>query len=111
MTNKKSPYGRLLVELIKKSNMSQSDFYQKVGIKKPYFYDIISGKCNPPPPDLQIKIINTLNITYSEKEELLDCASILRNEIPSYILTYLLNNEDEYKYLRTKIKKIKGDLQ
>ena len=27
-----------------------SKFYTALGIKKPYFYDILSGKVNPPPP-------------------------------------------------------------
>ena len=35
-------------------------FYTALGIKKPYFYDILSGKVNPPPPDRQIAMLRLL---------------------------------------------------
>ena len=44
----------LLAQMIKEANLSNAKFYTALGIKKPYFYDILSGKVNPPPPDRQI---------------------------------------------------------
>ena len=46
--NLKSPFGQLLVEMISDAKLTQEEFYVKLGIKKPYFYDIIAGKINHP---------------------------------------------------------------
>ena len=43
----KSEFGTYLVQAIKDANMVQEEFYTAVGIKKPYFYDILTG--SPPP--------------------------------------------------------------
>lgn len=48
--------------------MTQSDFYNKLGIKKPYFYDIIGGKINPPPPETQIRILVILKPKENDKK-------------------------------------------
>ncbi|NLL96740.1 MAG: helix-turn-helix transcriptional regulator, partial [Clostridiaceae bacterium] len=42
-------YGGYLVALVKLSGMTQIEFYTKANIKRPYFYDIVNGKVNPPP--------------------------------------------------------------
>lgn len=34
----------LLAQMIKEANLSNVKFYSALGIKKPYFYDILSGK-------------------------------------------------------------------
>ena len=39
----------LLAQMIKEANLSNVKFYTALGIKKPYFYNILSGKVNPPP--------------------------------------------------------------
>lgn len=51
----------LLGQMIKEANLSNVKFYTSLGIKKPYFYDILSGKVNPPPPDRQFAMIKLLN--------------------------------------------------
>ena len=102
MKDNKSVYGKLLVELIKKANMSQSEFYQKLGIKKPYFYDIVSGKANPPPPELQIKVIKILEPNTQNRNRLLKEASLARNEIPADIYFYLKKNNNIYEDIRKK---------
>ena len=48
--------------------MTQSDFYNKLGIKKPYFYDIIGGKINPSPPETQIRILGILKPKENDKK-------------------------------------------
>lgn len=101
----KSKYGEFLTQLIKESNMSQSFFYSKLGIKKPYFYDIIAGRVNPPPYAIQLKIVQILNLKENDIYTLFDLAADKRNEIPYDIAIYLKNGHlikqirqsDEYK--------------
>ena len=50
----------LLHEMIKNSGIKHIDFYTKLGIGKPYFYDILKGKVNPPPAEKQFAIIDIL---------------------------------------------------
>ena len=85
----KSEYGKLLTRIIKENNMTQSEFYNKLGIKKPYFYDIIGGKINPPPPETQLKIIKLLKPNEEDTKRLLEIGAKIRNEIPADILLYL----------------------
>lgn len=55
----KTAFGAYLVGEIKKAKMSQEKFYTAVGIKKPYFYDLLTA--TPPPTALQDKIVSVLN--------------------------------------------------
>mgnify|MGYP002514270819 CR=1 FL=1 len=45
----KTAFGKYLVEQIREADMSQEEFYNKVGIRKPYFYDLLTSS---PPPSL-----------------------------------------------------------
>lgn len=92
--NKKSEYGELLTNLIKNKGISQSKFYLELKIKKPYFYDIVSGKVNPPPIEKQIEIINYLSIDYESILKLVDAAAKARNEIPLDLYLFLSNKEN-----------------
>lgn len=93
MTNK-SEYGKLLTNLIKNKNISQSQFYQDLKIKKPYFYDIISGKVNPPPMDKQIEIINYLDLKQEDIINLIDVAAMEREELPLDIVLYMKSDKN-----------------
>ena len=62
MPKDKKAFGNFLREMIKQAGMSQSVFYSAVDITKPYFYDILSGKVNPPPPDVQYKMLENWNL-------------------------------------------------
>lgn len=104
ISTQKSKYGELLTKLIKDKKMTQSDFYNELGIKKPYFYDIVSGKINPPPPKMQIKILNILKPEDRDKTELLDIAAKARNEIPADIMMYLKNDINSLKEIRNNQK-------
>lgn len=86
-------YGEFLTQLIKEKNMSQSFFYSQLGIKKPYFYDIISGRVNPPPSNIQLKIVQILNLKENDIHKLFDLAAYQRNEIPYDIAIYLKNKQ------------------
>ena len=46
----KTAFGQYLVEQIKLAGMSQELFYTKVGIAKPYFYDLLRSA---PPAEMQ----------------------------------------------------------
>lgn len=93
--NNKSHFGEMLVKLIKDAEMTQSEFYTKLGIRKPYFYDIISGKSNPPPGNLQFEMIKILNLDTKEISDFFSLAAKERNELPADIIKYLGENEIE----------------
>lgn len=99
--NSKSEYGEILTRIIKDKNITQQEFYSQLGIKKPYFYDIVSGKVNPPPPETQIKIVKILNLSENETRSLLDIAAKARNEMPADIGLYLKYNLKELNRIRS----------
>ena len=88
-SSNKSEYGAILTSIIKDKKITQQYFYSQLGITKPYFYDIISGKTNPPPPETQLKILKILNPKEEEKKKLLEVAAKERNEMPADILLCL----------------------
>lgn len=99
-SSNKSEYGEILTRLIKDKKMTQEVFYKKLGITKPYFYEIVSGKINPPPPDTQIKILRILNPTDADKEKLMDIAARARKELPADIMIYLENKSNGLQKIR-----------
>ena len=103
-SNKKSEYGKLITKIIKDKNMTQAEFYNKLGIKKPYFYDIIGGKINPPPSEIQIKILKILKPKEEERRKLLDIAARERKEIPADIMMYIENNTNLLSNIRNDLK-------
>lgn len=95
----KSEYGQFLTDLIRDRKISQSKFYNDVKMTKPYFYDIISGKVNPPPEQTQIKIVEYLGLSHDEMIRLFDIAAKARNELPLDIFLYMQdkNNIDKIR--------------
>ncbi|MEG0771633.1 MAG: hypothetical protein RR436_07040 [Clostridia bacterium] len=104
---KKERFCELLAKLIIKSEISKVKFYTAVGITKPYFYDILSGKVNPPPPLRQFAMIKQLKPTKEERLLFFDLAAKERGEVPADIAELLkdekimtkLRAEKEYKEL------------
>ncbi|MBR6509571.1 MAG: hypothetical protein IKT38_03095 [Clostridia bacterium] len=90
----------LLARMIKEANLSNVKFYTALGIKKPYFYDILSGKVNPPPPERQFAMLKLLNPTEEQRELFFDLAAQERNEVPADIAETLKD-----KKLRRKLRK------
>ncbi len=82
-------FGSYLKSLIKLSGMSQSEFYTKLGIKKPYFYDIISGRVNPPPLRQQLKIVDILAIDKETQCIFFDLAAKERGDLPADIAKWV----------------------
>ena len=89
--------------MIKEANLSNAKFYTALGIKKPYFYDILSGKVNPPPPDRQIAMLRLLKPKPEEIALFFDLAAQERNEVPADISQALIN-KDLCRELRKIIK-------
>ena len=92
----------LLGQMIKEANLSNVKFYTSLGIKKPYFYDILSGKVNPPPPDRQFAMIKLLKPKPEQIELFFDLAEQERNEVPADI-AQTLKNKDLCEKLRNDI--------
>ena len=61
--------------------------------KKPYFYDILSGKVNPPPPERQFAMLKLLNPTEEQRNLFFDLAAQERNEVPADIAEILKDKE------------------
>lgn len=92
----------LLEQMIKEAKLSNIKFYTALGIKKPYFYDILSGKVNPPPPDRQIAMLQLLNPKPEQIPLFFDLAAQERNEVPADI-AQALKNKDLCRELRNGI--------
>ena len=57
---KKSEFGKYLAQLIKDAGMTQCDFYSEAEIARPYFYDMLSGRTNPPPRETLERMLDVL---------------------------------------------------
>lgn len=78
-------FGEYLKELIKSAGMTQRSFYIDLDIKKPYFYEILSSKVNPPPPYLQFRAMEILSADKQTRVEFFDLAAFERGEMPADI--------------------------
>ena len=100
MAKDKKAFGNFLREMIKQTGISQSSFYSAVDIKKPYFYDILSGKVNPPPPDVQYKMLENLNLDEQQRNEFLNLAAEGRGEVPADIAKLIAEHPTELAAIR-----------
>ena len=101
----KTPFGELLVNEIKRAGMSQEEFYTAVGIKKPYFYDLLTA--TPPPTELQDRMLAVLETATGSdadrRKQLYDLAAQARNEIPADIVKMIAANPGEIDNIRTTL--------
>lgn len=102
ITDNSIKFCNLLAQMIKEANLSNVKFYTALGIKKPYFYDILSGKVNPPPPDRQIAMLRLLKPKPEQIALFFDLAAQERNEVPVDIAK-ALENKDLCRKLRNDI--------
>ena len=104
----KTAFGDFLVQEIKKANMSQEVFYNAVGIKKPYFYDLITAA--PPPPELQYRMISVLEDKagkdHLRRNQLLDLAAKGRNEIPADIDALIKADPKQWDQIRAALEQM-----
>ena len=103
MIKDKKAFGNFLREMIKQTGISQSAFYSAVEITKPYFYDILSGKVNPPPPEVQYKMLENLNLDEQQRNEFLNLAAEGRGEIPADIAKLITDNPKKLELIREKL--------
>lgn len=100
MAKDKKAFGNFLREMIKQTGISQSAFYSAVEITKPYFYDILSGKVNPPPPDVQYKMLKYLRLDEQQRNEFLNLAAEGRGEVPADIARLIADHPLELDKIR-----------
>lgn len=98
-------FGEYLRHLIKDAGMTQVQFYMALGITKPYFYDIISGKASPPPPKLQFKSMEILNADKETCTTFFDLAAGGRNEIPADVASWMNTHPGVINNIRRSMKK------
>ena len=89
MVENEQSFGEYLRQLIKDSGITQHKFYTELGIRKPYFYDILAGRTNPPPYPLQLKAMEILQASNETRERFFDLAAKGRNELPADIARYI----------------------
>ena len=100
MAKDKKAFGNFLREMIKQTGISQSEFFSAVEITKPYFYDILSGKVNPPPPDIQYKMLDHLEVNEQQRNEFLNLAAEGRGEVPADIARLIADHPLELDKIR-----------
>ena len=93
MPKKRKRFCQLLDELIQEKKITKVKFYTELGIKKPYFYDIISGNVSPPPPERQLDMIRILRPSPEKMIEFFNIAAAEREEIPVDIAMQLTNKQ------------------
>jgi len=97
-------FGSYLKELIKAAGMTQTEFYTALGIKKPYFYDIVSGRVNPPPHSLQFKAMEILKADEETKEKFFDLAATGRGDMPADITQIISDDPAALQSIRKDLK-------
>lgn len=106
MSKNRCPFGDYLKKLIKASGMTQTEFYTALGIKKPYFYDIVSGRVNPPPYSLQFKAMEILGADEQTREKFFDMAAQDRQELPADIAQAVSKNPIVLTNIRKNLKSL-----
>lgn len=104
---KKSDFGEYLTKLIKEAGLSQYDFYSEVGIAKPYFYDMLSGRTNPPPRETLERMVDVLEkrlpLDEKRRTSFINCAAISRGEIPCDISDMIFEHPECWDSIRTTL--------
>lgn len=104
MPKNECPFGDYLKKLIKAKGMTQTEFYTALGIKKPYFYDIVSGRVNPPPSSLQFKAMEILEADEQTRAAFYDMAAQGRQELPADIAQAVSENPVVLSNIRKNLK-------
>lgn len=111
MANRKkgmSEFGEYLTELIKEAGMLKIDFYGKIGITRPYFYEILTG--NPPPQETLEKMISFLEEKLGKddkrRKKFFDLAAKCRDEIPADINDLIKAHPDKWSDIRETLLKL-----
>ena len=102
-----SEFGEYLDSLISEAGMFKSDFYENVGINRPYFYQILrSGSPSQETLESMIsELSKTQNFDDNKKRTLYDLAAKSRNEIPVDIAELIKSHPDDWDKIRTLLVK------
>ena len=104
---KKSEFGELLAKLVKEAGMTQFDFYSEAEIARPYFYDMLSGRTNPPPRKTLERMLDVLEkrLPPDEKRrtDFINRAAICRGEIPCDINEMIVGHPEYWDSLRATL--------
>lgn len=103
MAQSREAFGDFLREMIKQTGITQAAFYAAVGITKPYFYDILSGKINPPPPEVQYKMLEQLELDEAQRAAFFDLAAEGRGEVPADIAKLILEHPERREDVRSNL--------
>ena len=88
---KKSEFGKYLAQLIKDAGMTQCDFYSEAEIARPYFYDMLSGRTNPPPRETLERMLDVLEKRLPPNEKR---RTEFINRVDEMIVFHALNKEN-----------------
>lgn len=101
----KTEFGLYLVQAIKDADMVQEEFYTAVGIKKPYFYDILTG--NPPPQNTLEKMVSVLEEKLPQDDDrrstFFNLAAKCRQEIPADINDLIKSHPEKWNEIRSSL--------
>ena len=97
----KTAFGEFLVDEIKQAGISQEEFYTAVGIKKPYFYDLLT------PIEMQNRMLAVLESKTGTDDDrrirFYDLAAQGRDEIPADIAKIISNHPLELDKIRSTL--------
>lgn len=96
-------FGDYLKKLIKDAGMTQHKFYTALGITKPYFYDILSGRVNPPPPELQFRAMEILKADSDARKLFFDLAAKGRKDMPADVAKWVIDNPKAIESIRNRM--------
>ena len=97
-------FGAYLVDLIKRKNFTQEKFAKELNVSKTYLFDVFNGRLKPPAPDMQDRIISTLQLDETEKAEFYNKSAEGRNDLPKDISDYLKGNVEQINLLRERMR-------
>ena len=96
-------FGELLKNLVCASGMTQSEFYSKLKITKPYYYDIVKSRVKPPPIKMQCEMLKLLNVSDDKKKLFFQIAGYERNEVPGDIAYFIRSNPQIADKIRERV--------
>lgn len=101
----KTAFGEFLVGEIRQAGLSQEEFYTAVGIKKPYFYDLLTA--SPPPIEIQNRMLAVLESKTETDDNrrirFYDLAAQGRDEIPADITALIKGHSTDWNQIRAAL--------
>lgn len=97
------PFGEFLRFMIKIKGFTFAEFRRQIELSKTYLVDIEKGDAYPP-PNVQIKMTEILQLTDEEKRMFYDKAALGRKELPVDVFKYLYSNSEAINKVRESIK-------